>query len=243
MSDATAEGPFVFQIGFNRCATGALFKLFQNSGVPSLHHCGRRHRKAGDYTLLNQNPQKIIDRNIRHGRPPVEGLEKYRAFFDMEFTDPARRIENYRHFARFAEAYPDALFIMNVRDKDAWLKSRIAHNDGKYLRKLSELYNVSHDETVALWAEHFERHVNEVVSYFGPESPRLLWFDIDRDPVEKVVTFVRPWYALDTRRWKLVHQTDWGSVFGSYAESLHRTYAARYADGPSARPVARLRTG
>lgn len=224
MGLSTARGPFVFQIGFNRCATGAFFKLFQNSGVPALHHCGRKHRKAGDVTLLNVNPQKIIDRNLRRGRPPVEGLEKYRAFFDMEYTDQRRRIENYRYFESFARAYPEALFIMNVRDKDEWLKSRIAHNEGKYLRKMSELYALRNQEVIDMWAAHYDAHVQQVRDYFGPDSDRCLWFDIDRDEVDKAIRFFAPHYTLNAKRWKKVHQTDWQSVVGAYAASLHGTY-------------------
>lgn len=224
MTDTSVDGPFVFQIGFNRCATGAFFKLFQNSGVPALHHCGRKHRKAGDLTLMNSNPQKVIDRNLRRGRPPVEGLEKFRAFFDMEYTDQRRRIENYRYFESFAEAYPDALFIMNTRDKDAWLKSRIAHNEGKYLRKTAELFTLSQQQVVQMWSEHFDAHTAQVAAYFGRDGDRCLWFDLDRDEVDKAVRFFAPHYTLNPKRWKTSHPTDWGSVVASYALGLHGAY-------------------
>lgn len=231
MSQVPGHGPFVFQIGFNRCATGAFFKLFNNSGVPSLHHCGRKHRKAGDVTLLNVNPQKVIDRNLRKGRPPVEGLEKYRAFFDMEYTDLRRRIENYRYFRSFAAAYPDALFIMNTRNKDAWLKSRIAHNDGKYLQKTCELYGMTREEVLDHWSRHYDVHTTEVAEFFGGDSDRCLWFDIDRDGVDKALDFFRPHYALDEKRWKKVHETDWQGIVGTYAASLHRSFAAQETRG------------
>lgn len=239
MGDAAANGPLVFQIGFNRCATGAFFKLFQNSGVTSLHHCGRKHRMAGDMTLLNVNPQKLIDRNIRRGRPPVEGLEKYTAFFDMEYTDQRRRIENYRYFERFAEAYPDALFIMNTRDKDDWLKSRIAHNDGKYLTKMTELYGISQHDVVETWAEHYDTHTAQVEAYFGRHSDRCLWFDLDHDDVDKAVRFFMPHHRLNPKRWKQSHPTDWNTIVAAYAVNLHGAYAAaRGGDERAARIAA-----
>jgi hypothetical protein len=129
--------------GATRCGTGALYKLFQNSGVPSLHHLGRRHKVKGEFELMDENPQKRIDRNLRRGRMPLDGLEEFRGFFDMEYSDRKQRIENYRYFARFAEAYPDALFIMNTRNKDRWLRSRIAHNNGRFLQKTCERTGLS----------------------------------------------------------------------------------------------------
>lgn len=236
MSQVPGNGPLVFQIGFNRCATGAFFKLFNNSGVASLHHCGRKHRKAGDVTLLNVNPQKVIDRNLRKGRPPVEGLEKYRAFFDMEYTDLRRRIENYRYFRSFATAYPDALFIMNTREKAGWLKSRIAHNEGKYLRKTCELYGMTREEVLDHWSRHYDIHTAEVADFFGPDSDRCLWFDIDHDGVDKALDFFRPHFDLEEKRWKKVHETDWQGIVGTYAASLHRSFAAQQARTASVRP-------
>lgn len=239
MTDTGARGPLVFQIGFNRSATGALFKLFQKSGVKSLHYMGRMHRKAGDFTLLNRNPQKVIDRNLRSGRPPVEGLEEFRAFFDMEFTEGPRRIENYRDFDRFAEAYPEALFIMNYRRKADWLKSRIAHNKGRYLKKHCEFVGTDATGVVRHWSEHYDEHIAQVEAYFGRDGDRCVWFDIDADPIEKIVDFFRPHYTLNLKRWKRVHATDWDNTIGAYAQSLQeRAVPLPPAEAPAPRPEA-----
>jgi hypothetical protein len=234
MLDVTSGGPRVFQIGFNRCATGALFKLFQNSGVRSLHHMGRKHRKAGDLTLIDLNPQKVIHKNLRRGRPPVEGLDEFTGFFDMEYTDRHKRFENYRYFAQFAEAYPDALFIFNTRDKDRWLRSRIAHNRGKFLQKTTDLMGMTPEAVLEHWAEHYDIHTAEVAAYFADKPHRCLRFEVDRDPIDKLLRFFQPYYKLNPKRWKPVHQTDWQAVIGDYAETLFRVHKQREAERPAA---------
>ncbi|NSY39534.1 hypothetical protein [Leisingera sp. ANG59] len=88
MTDAasTQERPIAVQIGFNKCATLSLTRLFNRSGVNSLH-CNWSKGKGRQEKPLYQ---ARIHRNLKAGRPAFEGLERFSSFFDPEFDlDPA----------------------------------------------------------------------------------------------------------------------------------------------------------
>jgi hypothetical protein len=56
-------------------------------------------------------------------------------FSDMELVNDhsGTLIEGNRYFAYLHKHYSDARFILNTRDCDDWLFSRVDHNGGKYL--------------------------------------------------------------------------------------------------------------
>jgi hypothetical protein len=200
----------IFQIGFNKCATTALFWLFVNSGHAALHSSGRRSRKAGHQVVSRQHPQIQIHHNICSGLPPVAGLEDFNAFFDMEYDRPQSeiKIENFKFFDRFALAYPDAKFILNTRDKQSWLRSRSRHNDGLYLARSMKRWGLSKEATLERWAGEFERHNDSVRNFFQKEHDRLIIFDIDESSIESVVDFAAPHFKLLPQHWGMSRKTD-----------------------------------
>jgi len=201
---------FIFQIGFNKCATTALLWLFTNSGVPTLHGAGRKYRRTGHHTVSLRHPQITIHHNICAGLPPVTGLEDFSAFLDMEHvrTKDGMIVENFKFFDRFAAAYPNAKFILNLRDKSDWLRSRARHAKGEYLSLAMRRLNMDQDMVLARWADEFDRHNAAVRNFFEKEEDRLVVFDIDNDPVEKIVDFCAPNFVLDPVHWGATRITD-----------------------------------
>lgn len=198
----------LFQIGFNKCATTALASLFSRAGIRSLHSGGRKWRRIGHPAIAGRNPQLDIQTNIREGRPPIEGLEDFGAFFDMEFAQRLELIENFREYRAFARAYPHARFMLNTRDREDWLRSRIRHKDGMYLGRAMKRMGKDRDAVLQFWADDFDRHHAEVREFFAAESDRLLVFDIDCDHVRKIVRFARPEVSLNPRHWRRIRVTD-----------------------------------
>ncbi|SFK30324.1 sulfotransferase [Celeribacter marinus] len=202
--------PKLFQIGFNKTATTALFWLFINSGHSALHSSGRRARLAGHPVVSKLHPQLVIHHNICAGRPAVQGLEDFDAHFDMEHDLPNSpiKIENFKFFDRLARDYPRAKFVLNVRECDAWVMSRARHNDGQYLKRSMARLAQSEAEVLDQWRDEHARHHNAVRAFFAAEQDRLLVFDIDRDPIDTLVDFCAPDFALDPAQWGKARVTD-----------------------------------
>lgn len=200
----------LFQIGFNKTATTALFWLFIHSGHRALHSSGRRERRRGHEVINQQHPQLRIHHNILSGLPPVEGLEDFEAFFDMEYDLPWSdiKLENFKHFARFHAAYPNAKFILNIRNKDKWLRSRERHAGGTFLKNSKRRLHLSKQEVLDRWAGEFDRHNQAVRTYFTMQPQQLLVFDIERDPIEKLIAFCAPEFTLDPAHWHQARVTD-----------------------------------
>lgn len=214
----------VFQIGFNKCATTALYSLFMSSGVPSIHSSGRFWRLRDHPAVSQRNVQETIHNNIQSGQDPLKGLEEFRAFFDMEFIKTGKGIENYRQFRLFSETYPTAKFILNHRDKASWLRSRARHNDGTYLHLAMDRTGYSREGVFSMWSDDYDAHHQAVRDYFADKPGRLLEFDIDRSDIEDLVAFVAPKYRLKAPHWKRVRVTDhvalvrrWKDVEASHA--------------------------
>ena len=198
----------VFQIGFNKCATTALNKLFHRSGVKALHGSGKYWRDHNHPALAGRNVQQLIHHNIAAGRKAIDTLEDFQGFFDMESVKDGSPIENFRHFRVIARDYPDSKFILNVRDKTDWLKSRIRHNDGAYMAMAMARTGRDAAGVVSLWSDDYDRHHDAVQNFFQSEADRLIVFDIDRTPIRQLVRFCKPQIVLWPRFWKPMRVTD-----------------------------------
>lgn len=206
--------PRYFQIGFNRCGTASLHRFFRLNGFRSVHHDGGRLAIA-------------MDANLRAGRPVLEGYGEFDAFFDMSYLRPHIHVEIYRRWGEILAQVPGARFILNLRDVDRWVASRMAMGpwvefrgdrpargfgapwDAPYrapvqrIAPFRERYRLCHgladmEAVVAHWREDHARHVTAVRA--GIPSDRLLVFDIERDPPEALCRFA----GLDdraARRW------------------------------------------
>ena len=103
-----------FQIGFHRCGTTSIHKFFEANGIPSVHF--DRGRLAT--TMFD---------NLDKGRYILEGYNQYRAFSDMELLTHDTYLEAYKLYPQIMDQVSDAKFILNIRDPDKWIISRLIH--------------------------------------------------------------------------------------------------------------------
>jgi hypothetical protein len=197
-----------FQIGFNKCATTSLYKLFVNSGVPSVKFTGQRAIQTWNGEPLKVNAQRLINKNTELGLEPLSGLDDIQAFFDMEYTRRDITIENFKRFEMLHNAYPDALFLLNTRDKWAWLRSRALHARGTYLRRSAIRLNCSGLDVLNHWSEEFDRHHAAARAFFADKPDNFCEFNIDEDPVVKIVRFAKKGrIRLEPRHWHVFNET------------------------------------
>ena len=195
--------PRFFQIGFNRCGTASLHRFFRLNGIASAHHDRGRLAIA-------------MDANLRAGRPVLAGYENCGAFLDMSYLRAHIHVEIYKRWVVLLEQVPEAHFILNVRDVDRWVESRLAmgawtewrgerpargfgppwdapHGLVRRIPPFRERYRLCHgladiDAVVAHWRADWARHLAAVQA--SVPAGRLLAFDVERDPPEVLCRFV-----------------------------------------------------
>jgi hypothetical protein len=191
-------GGKIFIIGFNKTGTVSLSTFFERNGVRTLHWEGG---------VLARNMQA----NISAGRAPIsKRYDRIRVFADMEYVDHTCEkspiyiaVDN---FKLLDAAYPDAKFILNIRDVDNWIKSRNRHGRGRYLRTIAAIHKLSWHHVNVKWRRDHLRHHAAVVGHFKGRPNKLLVFDIERDGPGKLVDFFGD-DGLDARHWRRENQT------------------------------------
>ena len=174
-----ADIPRIFQIGFNRCGTRSIDHFFKLHGLKTIHW-------ARGYLA------KSIKADLTAGTIPLENWPDVNVFSDMESIHGM--IEGYKYFRELHVHYPDALFILNTRNGEAWIRSRHAHTAGNYTDQYRQFYGYDNIESVFdRWRRDWYEHHAAVLSYFsGAFSERLFVWDItqpDFDTLQKRVPF------------------------------------------------------
>ena len=187
-TNTNTNTPFIFQIGLHRCGTTSLARFFELNGIPSVHNDGGGLAMSMYFNMMRGSP--IINDHY--------GQNKF--FSDMEYIDSSGRfapIFMYEYFKELDRHYPDSLFILNVRNKDNWINSKIKHMNGGHLRLLQKIYGLDRDSVILKWSEDWDNHINDVLNYFISRPDKLIVFDIENDSPEKLCHFFSPWYNLD----------------------------------------------
>jgi hypothetical protein len=169
----------VFQIGFNKCGTSSIYFRLDALGFSATHIKTRDGRYIAS----------VMQDNLDGGRHILTGLETYDAFTDLEDVREDRFVEGYKFYPHMLEQVPDARFILNVRDRERWIRSRLDHNEGAYaaaLLKLSRLPSL--DALAESWREDWDRHVQQVKATIP--AARLLVHDIETDDPADIDRFL-----------------------------------------------------
>lgn len=198
---ATLKPVKVFQIGFSKCGTSTLADFFMRNGVPTVHH---------DFGHLAAS----IFRNAQAGVPLLAPqYAQYAVFTDMErmYEDPPLSV-GMSLFKELDQQYPGSKFILNTRNKQAWLHSRAKHHVGSQagptlLEINAKILNLSAEEVLAQWSREWDEHHQAVLEYFKDRPDDLLVFDIEQDTPEKLTTFLQDYFVLNPRTYKLNNKT------------------------------------
>lgn len=162
----------VFQIGFNKCGTRTIHHFLHVNGIKSIHW------DAGDLA-------RRMFRNLVEGDGLVAGYEGYEAFSDMEVVGREFALEAYKLFPILAQQYPEAVFVLNTRDREEWVKSRFNHGRGQYAKRWKSVLKISDDDKLAdVWRSDWDRHHDRVHEFFANRSHRFFKFDIAKDSPE-----------------------------------------------------------
>ncbi|GAB5380440.1 MAG: hypothetical protein Alis3KO_25800 [Aliiglaciecola sp.] len=185
----------IFEIGFNKCATRAVYVLIRSAGIAS------RHWLRGQLALdLEQAKEK--------DEVPFENYEGIRFFSDIVVADDKRVYEGYKDFKFIHQKFPDAKFIYNLRPKEDWVKSRIKHGNGFELNVYKTWLGFDSDEEVIdFWRKDWDAHYKSVVDYFTENQimDQLLFIDITAPNFDEISKFIEA--EVNPENWEVVGKT------------------------------------
>jgi hypothetical protein len=212
--------PKVVAIGFNKCATRSLARLFARAGHPSVHQKlpgrWRRRRKLGG----------IMQANHRAGRPVFSGVETYTFYGDLIDSNSRSTFDGNCLFREVLHDYPDAILLLNWRDQDAWIRSRLGHGHGEFAAREQRVRGLaSQEDLVHQWRREWDQHLAAVRCFMADRPQQLVDFNIDRDPIESLIARL-PAYGL-----RAEHFSDIGRSRGRRLPpwlKLAKVWIARY---------------
>ena len=182
--------PKIFQIGFNRCGTLCLYNFFKQNKIPSIH-------------WDNGNLSLTIKRNKEQNKPLLSGYDDYIFFSDMEHFDDDMGVfySHVYYYKLLDKQYPDSKFILNTRNIGNWIISRLNHEfrgmPGFYANYIMSRLNINFNQLLDKWRLEWDNHHKEVKEYFKGREDDLLIFNIEKDDPQKIVDFLKNFYALN----------------------------------------------
>lgn len=182
----------IFQIGFNKCGTTTIHHYLRANGVRSVHW---------DFGRL----AKRMFANLANGDDLLSGYEDFDAFTDMEYLDGSGTLlEGYKLFPYLAEQYPDAVFILNTRDREDWVRSRLRHGSKSlYAQRFMAHRDLSTiDELTDHWRTEWDRHHSRVIEYFKNKPLRFFVCRIETD-LPHLLNQMLPELSLDVAHYRL----------------------------------------
>jgi hypothetical protein len=152
-------GRLVLGIGLNKTGTTSLHRALEILGYRGLHWGGPKTRALVRRAMEEGNPM------LSYLAPEIETIT------DLE--------EVTYNFDLAAEQYPQARFILTIRDLDDWVDSRRRHVQRNREAKAAGTYHgpfLDIDEPA--WRADYQAHEKRVREHFSERSDRLLVFDV-----------------------------------------------------------------
>lgn len=194
-------------VGFNKCGTRSLAHLFARAGHPSVH----QKLPAGLLSRFwtTRKIGRLMRLNVEAGRAVLDGLEDYVFYGDLIDSSAKGSFDANCLFPRILADYPDTILLLNWRDREDWIRSRLQHGHGEFAARELRLRGLaSLEELAEAWRRDWDQHLAAVRRFMLPRPEQLIEFHLDRDRIEDLVARL-PAYGL-----KAEHFSDIGRSRG-----------------------------
>jgi hypothetical protein len=178
--------PRVVAVGFNKCGTRSLAQLFARAGHPVVHH----KVKAGGVSRFWRTRRigRLMRLNADAGRPVFFGIENYIFYGDLIDSSSLGSFDGNTLFRRILADYPDTILLLNWRDREDWIRSRMCHGHGEFAAREQRLRGLpSREDLAAAWRREWDEHLAAVRSFMAGRPHQLVDFQLDHDPIEDLV--------------------------------------------------------
>ena len=168
----------VVLIGFNKCATRSLTQLFERAGHAVVHNKLRKPWRK------SVNAARVLRANLEQGRRSLAGMEDYLFYSDLIDVTDDYYFEGNTVFRAILRDYPDTLFILNTRNREDWIRSRLRHGHGEFAKRCMRALRLTDEaELIAFWRNLWDNHLAEVRLAMAEQPEQLVEFNIDCDNV------------------------------------------------------------
>lgn len=196
-----ARLPRVVQIGFHKCGTRSLEQLFRGAGHPVVKYKLRRPFRR------SRNAGLLMRRNLEAGRKIFAGMEDHLFYADLIYQTENDSFEPIRHFREIMRDYPDTILLLNVRNREDWIRSRLKHGHGEFAQRVMRQRKITTtDELAETWRREWDTHLAEVRAFMADRPDQLVEFDIDTGSVEGLVERLSA-YGLRAEDWGDIGRT------------------------------------
>jgi len=184
--------PKIFFIGFNKTATTAFHRFFLDNNYKSFHN--KNSKKNLALTIRN---------NLENKLPILHSINDAHCYSDLMYVDDNEYIEGHKYFKEIYNEYPNSYYVLQTRNLEDWIKSRICHIRPQSLlaRTKSAKKMSCTNEVIEFWLEDIQNHIKEVKKFFYKNN-KFLEYNIDNDNVTKLISFLKHDYILNETKWK-----------------------------------------
>jgi hypothetical protein len=186
----------LFFVGFNKTATSSLHNLFQKNGYSCIHW------EAREIFLAKQ-----MQMNFDASMPILQGIDEFNVYSDFTFVSNERVVEGNKFYKELHNEYSDSWFILNVRDTDSWLLSRLRHPT--FAERYASAMGMNIPELIDYWRKLKTETETEIIKYFEGYS-KFGIFDIQSDTYEDLAKLLAPDFVLNDTSFEIWNVTPKG---------------------------------
>lgn len=198
---ATDGLPRVVAVGFNKCGTRSLTSLFAGAGHKVIHHKLRRRFRR------SRSIGRIMRENLDAGLPVLAGADDHIFYCDLIYSTPSGTFDGNSAFREILRDYPDTILLLNFRDREEWIRSRLRHGHGEFARREMQARGLSDEKALCeAWRREWDTHLAAVRAFMADRPGQLIEFDLDNDPVESLIDGL-PEFGLSSADWQDVGRT------------------------------------
>jgi hypothetical protein len=193
--------PRVVQIGFHKCGTRSFQRLFEGAGHRVVQH------KLRSPLRPSRNAALLIRENLRAGRSVFAGMEQFTFYAGLIYQTEIESFEPVFHFREIMRDYPDTILLLNLRDREDWIRSRLKHGHGEFAKRVMRQRGIGDPKELAdVWRRDWDTHIAQVRAFMADRPAQLVEFNLDTDSVRDLVARLSA-YGLKEEDWSDIGRT------------------------------------
>jgi hypothetical protein len=126
--------------------------------------------------------------NVEAGLPVFLGAEDYIFYGDLIDSSAMVSFDGNTLYQQILADYPDTILLLNRRDREDWIRSRLNHGHGEFAARERRVRGVpSLDALVVAWRQEWDLHLAAVRAFMASRPQQLIEFELDHDAIEDLV--------------------------------------------------------
>ena len=172
----------LFGIGFHKTGTSSLTSALRKLGYHTIHGDPRGSWPGADEGLT-------LIQLINSGNYHLPTFKLFDAFVDNPY---------FSIWPKLVDNFPDAKFIITLRDESAWIESCVTYYAGRRIRPMRAWMFGKYADPASSrqarnsWLDRYRRHNEAVLNYFASHNEPLLKLSFSEgDGWERLCDFLR----------------------------------------------------